>query len=160
MYKKILVAFDGSEGSQAALKHAAEIAEQHHSMLFIVHALKEKRAATSRPMYALPYGSSDSSGYLGKPEMDHPEEDTLKREGGAQVLEQARKKLKLPKSRIHTDILHGGEPAKEICDYASINEIELIVIGNRGLHGVRKLMLGSVSQKVAQHAHCPVMIVK
>lgn len=159
MYNRILVAFDGSEGSQAALDHAAEITAQHHAQLYIVHAVKERRSVSSRPMYAMPYGSSDSGSYLGTPESAYPEEAPLKKDSVA-LVEKAKKKLKLPASRVHTGILYGGEPAREICEFASVNEINLIVMGNRGLHGVRKLMLGSVSQRVAQHAHCPVLIVK
>lgn len=109
-------------------------------------------------MYALPYGSSDSGGYLGTPNMDSTEEFPMKKEAFASILEKIRKNLPLPASKVHTEILH-GEPASEICAFAVTKEINLIVIGNRGLHGVRKIMLGSVSQKVAQHAYCPVLIV-
>lgn len=160
MYSKILVAFDDSEGSHAALEQAAEIADLHHSELFLVYAAKEKRPASSRPMYTLPYGPGETAGYAGTATMDYQEEETATRtESGVYMLEQARKKLHLADSRVHTEILH-GDPAREICKFASQKEINLIVIGNRGLRGVRKLMLGSVSQKIAQHAHCPVMIVK
>lgn len=53
-----------------------------------------------------------------------------------------------------------GDPAQKIVEYARGEEMDLIVIGSRGRGKVGAMLLGSVSQQVAQSAHCPVMIVK
>jgi nucleotide-binding universal stress UspA family protein len=53
-----------------------------------------------------------------------------------------------------------GDPATEIIDRAKEGEYDLIIMGKRGLDPLRQVLLGSVSQKVLQHAPCPVMIVK
>ena len=50
--------------------------------------------------------------------------------------------------------------AKREVNYAEENNIELIVIGTRGLSGFKKLLVGSVATNVVTYAHCPVLVVK
>ncbi|MGH9926586.1 MAG: universal stress protein, partial [Nitrososphaeraceae archaeon] len=47
-----------------------------------------------------------------------------------------------------------------IIDYASINKVNLIVIGTRGRSGIKKVLLGSVAQEVIRESRCPVLVVK
>lgn len=56
--------------------------------------------------------------------------------------------------------LEWGRPAKEICRFASEQEVDLIVIGSHGRSGVSEALLGSVSHAVANQAPCPVTIVR
>ena len=60
---------------------------------------------------------------------------------------------------VHSEV-RSGDPAKEIVDLAVMTEADLIIIGSRGLSGIKKWVLGSVSEKVAQQSPCPVLIVK
>ena len=53
-----------------------------------------------------------------------------------------------------------GEPAAEIIDEARDSEADLIVLGSRGLSGIKEIMLGSVGRKVSEAASCPVLIVR
>lgn len=53
-----------------------------------------------------------------------------------------------------------GDPAEEIVRLANIHKAHLIVIGNRGLTGVNRILQGSVSSQVVGDAHCSVMVVK
>ncbi|MDY0409746.1 universal stress protein [Paracerasibacillus soli] len=53
-----------------------------------------------------------------------------------------------------------GKPANEITDFAKGKDIDLIIIGNRGLNGIKEFVLGSVSKKVVDEATCPVLVVK
>jgi nucleotide-binding universal stress UspA family protein len=53
-----------------------------------------------------------------------------------------------------------GSPAEVILDYANENGFDVIVIGSRGLGGIREFVLGSVSHNVVQHARIPVLVVK
>ena len=60
---------------------------------------------------------------------------------------------------VHTDLLEGS-PAETILDVANTRKSDLIVIGSRGLGRLTGVLLGSQSQKVVQHAPCPVLIVR
>ncbi|WP_240452417.1 universal stress protein [Virgibacillus sp. YIM 98842] len=53
-----------------------------------------------------------------------------------------------------------GKPAAELIKYADENKVDLIVIGNRGLSGIKKFFMGSVSQKVTNDAPCAVFVMK
>ena len=53
-----------------------------------------------------------------------------------------------------------GQPAEVIIDVAKQVQADLIVVGSRGLTGIKRFLLGSVSSKVSEHASCSVMIVR
>ena len=53
-----------------------------------------------------------------------------------------------------------GSPAVVILDFAAANDIELIIMGSRGLGIVKGVLLGSVSQYIVEQAKCPVLVVK
>jgi nucleotide-binding universal stress UspA family protein len=53
-----------------------------------------------------------------------------------------------------------GDPAEAILDVAQEQKADLIVVGNRGLTGIERFLLGSVSSKLSHHAPCSVMIVR
>lgn len=64
---------------------------------------------------------------------------------------------------IHTDIIidevHRNAGSK-VCEYADEHDIDLIIAGSRGFGGVKKMFLGSVSNRIVQEANCPVLIIK
>lgn len=62
-------------------------------------------------------------------------------------------------SAVTRDVLV-GTPWYEICEYARRASIDLIVISTHGRTGLRHVLLGSVAERVVQHAHCPVLVVK
>jgi nucleotide-binding universal stress UspA family protein len=53
-----------------------------------------------------------------------------------------------------------GEPDKEVVHLSEEIGAGLIIMGSRGLGGIRRALMGSVSDSVVRHAHCPVMIVR
>ncbi|MDY0404189.1 universal stress protein [Virgibacillus sp. 179-BFC.A HS] len=53
-----------------------------------------------------------------------------------------------------------GKPAQELASFAEENEVDLIVMGNRGISGIKKFVMGSVSEKVTNQASCAVLVVK
>lgn len=53
-----------------------------------------------------------------------------------------------------------GDPAESIVEYAEKNDVDIIIIGSRGLNSLQEMVLGSVSHKVTKRARCPVMVVK
>jgi nucleotide-binding universal stress UspA family protein len=77
------------------------------------------------------------------------------------ILSKALKRAKelKPDLKIST-VLKEGRPADEIVKTAKEENFDLIVMGHRGLGRVKEFFLGSVSDRVADEAHCPVLIVK
>jgi nucleotide-binding universal stress UspA family protein len=62
----------------------------------------------------------------------------------------------------NSEILYalGTSEAEMIIDYARENKMDLIVMGTRGQSKFKKLLVGSIANKVFQHAHCPVFVVR
>jgi nucleotide-binding universal stress UspA family protein len=75
------------------------------------------------------------------------------------VLERAATHLEDRITRV-TKTTPAGNPADEILAIADAFDADLIVVGARGMRGVARLLLGSVSERVLRHARCPVLIVK
>ena len=78
---------------------------------------------------------------------------------GEKVLEKFRK-IALKHDINSKQVLKEGKPANEIINYSKKEHIDLIVVGSRGLGNISKLFLGSVSNRLANHAKCSVLIVK
>ena len=59
-----------------------------------------------------------------------------------------------------TMVVRHGNPGLEICDYAIDIGADLIVISSHGYHGVRRMLMGSVAERVLRHADCPVLVLR
>lgn len=141
MFRKVLVAYDGSEHSQRAALIAGDLMRmQSKAELWLVCV-----------QGMIPYGRGDSIIYINKLI------DEQTREG--ENLLRAAKELLGDKLTIHEELLI-GPPAEMILEVAESNKCDLIIMGTRGLSGLRGLLLGSQVQKVISHADCPVLAVK
>ena len=140
-YQRILVATDGSDGSEIALQKATAIAKRNNAALVILHVL-DKRA-----MYATE--SADLT-YI----------DTL-RKLGDKVVNEAKE---YAESQGVTDvkvITESGSPKPVIAtDVPKRENIDLIVVGARGMGAIERLFVGSVSENVVRHAECDVVVVR
>jgi nucleotide-binding universal stress UspA family protein len=67
--------------------------------------------------------------------------------------------LGIPEQSVQSIVLK-GHPAEEICKYAREHDVDLVVIDSHGRSGIREALLGSVSHAVANHAPCPITIVR
>ena len=139
MFQKILIAYDGSEHAQRAARIAGDFARmQDQAELWLVCAME-----------------TVTSG-LGTPYID--ELITERTRAGENLLQQARELIgeKIP---IHDELLFGS-PAESILNVAANRGCDLIIMGTRGLGGLRGLLLGSQIHKVISLAECPVLAVK
>ncbi len=139
MFKRIIIAVDGSEHSDRALQYAKEMAECFGSSLWLVHAYRHV---------------SDLHGY------NEYEQLIAKREGAGQaILDDAHQKLNNTTLEVQEELLE--EPAADaILSVAETQQVDLIVMGTRGRGSLQGLVFGSVSNKVAHYAPCPVMLVR
>jgi nucleotide-binding universal stress UspA family protein len=139
--KTILVAMDGSDLSEKALRLACSLGTSLNAELVVLHVVPMLVSAT-------PYHDTVS---------DRPFLSLQK--VGEDIIARA-KQTALESNCKVTDLITQGDPASRIIDIASEREIDLIVIGSRGIGGIKRLFVGSISNKVANQAPCPVLIVR
>ena len=145
---KMLICTDGSESSQKAIKEAVSVAANYEDIEITIITVYE---TSQLPMY-------DSEGGSMSAEMQAKFEESM-REKGERILQEAVKIFE-EKDLRPDSILIKGHPSTEIIKVASEGNYDLIVLGSRGLSGLKKILLGSVSNAVAQEAESNILIVK
>ncbi len=147
MFKKILVAIDGSKSSTNALEAAAELAAGSGGKLHILHVVREMQVP-------LTPGLMDAYEKLQRQRHD------VLNSAGEQLINQAKRSVEAKGlDAVETDI-GSGDPASAIVDYAARNKVDLIVMGSRGLGQVEGMLMGSVSRKVSNTAKTNCLIIK
>ncbi|MBT2581348.1 universal stress protein [Planococcus sp. ISL-109] len=139
MYKKIILAVDGSDHSLRAAKEAVKLAKGSEGSKITIVFVADHDSAKNEVLH-----SSSSA------ELD------LQRRKKLQPVEEA---MAAAGIKYRVEILR-GTPGPTIVDFANKEEFEVLVIGSRGLNSVQEMVLGSVSHKVVKRANCPVLIVK
>ena len=145
MFGRIVVGTDGSETASEAVKQATELAKVTGAVLHVVSAYEPVPPDRLREETADVPG--DVAHSLG------PREDVN------QVLEGAAQTAKGAGVETHTHPRE-GEPADALLDVAEHIEADVIVVGNKGMTGAKRFLLGSVPNKVSHHAPCAVWIVR
>ena len=151
MLKTILVPIDGSDSANRALNVALDMALKFNSKVVIMNVIKETIFPKIRARDVL--YSAPTKGYVEYSNKIREVRKILLQES----LEDAQAYVK-HKLEIDTILLEGN-PAEMILAEADAIKANLIVIGSRGLGGVRGLLLGSVSQAVVKGAKVPVTVV-
>lgn len=142
---KILVAVDGSREAEAASRMAAEISAATGSRLHLLYALP----LTERQPYTPPVLIEGWESYV----------EEAKRKARSFIEEKAQQ-MRAAGTEVAVAKVAFGEPDEEIVEEAEELGASLIVMGSRGLGGVRRALVGSVSDSVVRHAHCPVLVVR
>jgi nucleotide-binding universal stress UspA family protein len=140
MYKKILVAYDGSDGANKALKAGINLAKVHQAELCAL-AVEEKLPRFS--------GTID----------EVQEEKEFADQHYSKLLEAARLKAQEAGSELKT-LMRPGHPAKTIVQVAKEGKFDLLLVGHTGLSAVWAAFLGTTAEKVSRHAPCSVLIVR
>jgi len=145
---KILLATDGSKEAGLALTTAADLAKSTNSELHLVYVFP---TAVQRPF---------PNPILARPadEMEHELEEAMHQ--AQEFLDRQAERVKEEGAAVAEAHLLRGEPDKEIVHLSEELGAGLIVMGSRGLGGIRRALMGSVSDSVVRHAHCPVLIVR
>lgn len=146
MYSTIVVGTDGSQTAVLAVERAAALAAALGSRIVVLHAYESGTPQQRRA------GRQESS--------SKPTEKLTREEDDAQILAEARQQCVdagVKPEQIDTRTAHTG-PAVGLLDVATEVRAELIVLGSRRMRGPKRLLLGSVSQQVTDHAPCDVVI--
>lgn len=153
MYKKIIVAVDGSEPSNRALDHAAELAEKINAYLTLV-TVYQKRALPT-----FPSGEPDSEVIL-DPNIYEKYWDSIRIMYEKALLDaETKMQQDYPLVKFNT-LLKEGRPSSTIINVAEETNADLIVIGSRGRGGVTGWILGSTSRNVVDNCTKPILIIK
>jgi nucleotide-binding universal stress UspA family protein len=137
---RILVAYDGSELGRKALETAVRIAEQDSGVaLHVLHVLE--------PLIVPAY----NPGIVDLWE---------RRQESAEILMAEVRELLQTLANPVTLHIENGQPGERIVHTAREQQCDLIIMGSRGLTGIKEIFLASVSHYVAQRSECPVLIVK
>jgi nucleotide-binding universal stress UspA family protein len=143
MYKHVLIAFDGSELAERALRGGLELA-------------KAIGAKVTALYVTMPW----SSIAVGEVAVMFPPEEYEANARAAADQQLKRVKDAAASHGVECELLHKSEaqPHKAIVDTASERGCDLIVMGSHGRRGIAGLLLGSVAMKTLTHAHVPVLI--
>lgn len=154
MIKKILVTIDGSEHADKALDFALDLAEKCAAEIVILNVFQE-------PIIVYP---SEPFTYPVTYPAPYPVDAGLTEEvkkAHRKMLSEALRKARTVKPDLKMSTkLKEGRPSDKIVETAREGNFDIIVMGHRGLGKVKEFFLGSVSDRVADEAHCPVLIVK
>ena len=141
---RILLATDGSEEAQLATLWAVELAQNTDSELHVVH------------VGVVPHFLESYPGTLGYHGRLYEQIEEVSRE----LLRKQSLRVKAAGGSVAGAHLRMGHVGLEIVALAEELGAGLIVMGCRGLGGVRRALMGSVSDSVMRHAHCPVLVVR
>jgi len=140
MFKKILLAYDGSEGANRALKVGIELAQVHQAELWAL-AVTERPARFSATIDEVQEEKAFANQHFGK------------------ILQAARARAQKAGVELKT-LRHPGHPAQMIVQVATEGKFDLVLLGHSGLSGVWAKFLGTTAEKVSRHAPCSVLIVR
>ena len=138
--RAIVVGTDGSAGAERAVRRAVDIAAATGARLHLVTAYPDAS-------YQQPIASSART------------ERIDLREAAESVLARVASHVQADSVEVDTQARQ-GDPARVLIDVAQEVDADLIIVGARGLTTLERWLLGSVSNKVSQHAPCDVMIVR
>ncbi len=142
---QILLAIDGSDESKLAAQAATELSRETGSEVHVVYVLPTPAQLIGHHLYS-----------------DEIRESLI---GGAErdaetFLKEQAEKVSSDGGKVADTHFRSGDPDKEILRTAEALGVGLIVMGSRGLGAVSRALLGSVSDSVVRHAHCPVFVVR
>ena len=146
MYKKILVALDGSELAECSLEHARAIAQGCNVTEVIVFRAIEP--LSTQTISALAEAGDDSLRKAVEQNEQDAQDYVLKVQNNLKTRGIAPRAVTVK-----------GPAADEILSYAEKNDVDLIVMSTHGRSGLSRFFFGSVAEKVSRHSRVPVLLI-
>jgi len=147
MIKKILVAVDGSEHSKKAVDYAASIAAAMHAKLSVLYVFKALELPKGMENYA-------------KIEHINGGDDAVLMKVSNDIVDEAKERAtKMGATDIEGEVID-GPVARTIVSQAKRRNVDMIVIGSRGLGNIEATLRGGVSMRVGLLSKCPVLVVR
>ena len=139
--QKILCPVDFSPSSDRSLAYAIELAKELGAAIHLIHSYQVNPAAVS------PYGPAMHSDFI-----------ESFRKGAEELMAKTAETVQAAGLDVKT-LLTRDFPSQAIADAAAADQIDLIVMGTRGLSGLKHILLGSVAERTLRMAPCPVLTV-
>ena len=146
MFDKVMVALDGSEHAARALRMAAALSMRCEATLVLFHAVE---VSAFRSDYDMRVIASAREVYR---KIGHEQADAIMQEAEATAHAAGVERVER--------VIGEGDPVKAMLSVLRESPVDLIVVGTRGLTGLREIAMGSVAHKMSVAAPCPVMIIK
>jgi nucleotide-binding universal stress UspA family protein len=143
--RTILLATDGSVEAGLATQATAELSKSTGSEVHITYVLPTERQLIGPHAYP----DEIKNSLLERAERD-----------ARSFLEEQAERVRSEGGKVAETHLREGQPDKEIVRLAGVLEVGTIVVGSRGIHSIERMLIGSVSEAVVRHAHCPVYVVR
>lgn len=148
--RRVLVAVDGSKPSVDASDQAIDLAKRYGAELIVLYVI----SPDTRYNYLEDVIT---------PRLPRALKDVvmIAMQKGAKHVDKVKQKALEKNVKVKTDVVIGiSSVVKEIIEYAEKNKVDMIVMGSRGLSGIKKMLLGSVASGVLIYSHCPVLVTK
>jgi nucleotide-binding universal stress UspA family protein len=145
MFGSIVVGTDGSETAKEAVRQAIELAQSLGAELLLVSAYQPVSSVSVTPERTY---SADAAQWM-----------VSARDDVATLLAEAAQAARSAGVSVQT-FPRQGDPADAILDVAEERDADLIVVGNKGMTGAKRFLLGSVPNRVSHHAPCSVLIIR
>jgi nucleotide-binding universal stress UspA family protein len=147
MYQKILVPTDGSETAEAAVDYALDLAEKYEASVHALYVVDTDSLSISLGGEQIDRIEQGNFG-----EMDEVRERAEAATG--YVADRARER-----GLTAVENISAGKPHALVADYVEDNNIDLVVMGSHGRSGVKRALLGSVTERTLRSTHVPVLVV-
>lgn len=157
MFTTILVATDGSDHAHNAVELASDLAEKYGARMVLLHVIHERVSESLQRMAEVEYGAEAAA--FGQSNHKAALYEALQ-DLGRRILEQAEQVARRKGVRKVSKLIEEGDAVKQILECAKREQVDLIVLGSRGLSDLKGLLQGSVSHKVSQLAECTCVTVK
>ncbi len=141
LYKKILIATDGSDYTKNSIDYGIDLAKSVEAKLHVIYVIDTAAFAS------IPMDAAWESMY------------SLLKQEGDDATKYVADKAEAEGLEVLTNTVE-GHPAEEIIKYAEMNSINLIVLGTLGKSGLDRFLLGSVAEKVVRTSKIPVLVVR
>lgn len=147
IYKKILIATDGSPHAKNATKKAAELQKFYNCNVVIIHSIKDNRV----PSELYPNIESLYSKYSSM--------EDLYKDAGKKLLNSTKKMFGENESFVETRLIENETPQDYIKHIVEEEKFDLVILGSQGHHSKLKKVLGTVSSKLTKNLECDILLV-
>jgi nucleotide-binding universal stress UspA family protein len=141
LYKKILIAIDGSDAAQKAFEKALQVAKNNDAEIVLTHVI-DVRTFASAGAY------------------DRTLSERAEKYGKELLEEYVEKSKEAGITNVTTSLEYGSPKVKIAKDIADKFEADLIIAGATGMNAVERFLIGSVTESITRYAKCDVLIVR